>query len=40
MSKKFFKAKILMEISKQLQKFVYRKEEEALYFILLVILVL
>ena len=32
--KNFFKAKILMEISKQLQKFVYRIEEEAFYFIL------
>ena len=32
--KKFFKAKILIEVSKQLQKFVYRIEEEAFYFIL------
>ena len=30
----FFKAKILIEVSKQLQKFVYRIEEEAFYFIL------
>ena len=32
--KNFFIAKILIEVSKQLQKFVYRIEEEAFYFIL------
>ena len=32
--KNFFKAKILIEVSKQLQKFVYRIKEEAFYFIL------
>ena len=32
--KKIFKAKIPMEVSKQLQKFVYKIEEEAFYFIL------
>ena len=32
--KKFFKAKIPMEVSKQLQKFVYKIKEEAFYFIL------
>ena len=32
--KKIFKAKNPMEVSKQLQKFVYRIEEEAFYFIL------